>query len=192
MLEDPELIQEIRAETSRAISIDGKLDYNCQVRNFPRFMAVWNETIRLAASSASVRFVAEDTVIGNKLLRKGNRIVMPNRQLHMDERVFGANVESFNRDRFFQNEKVVRSPSWRPFGGGITMCPGRFIAQQAAFIFVALLLDRFDVSKAMADQPFPEQDTGTPVLGVMANVPGTEFLMKMTPRKKPSLCSSNM
>ena len=183
MLEDSTLLEKIRKETSQAFLPDGGLDIGYLVQNCPRLTAAWNETIRLTASSASVRFVAEDTLIGGKILRKGHRVMIPNRQLHSDETIFGPDGERFDPNRFFENEKLVHSPSWRPFGGGITMCPGRFIAKQAAFTYTALLLDCFEVTKAK-DQPFPKQDTGRPVLGVMANVPGTEFLVSLKPRKE--------
>jgi cytochrome P450 len=33
-------------------------------------------------------------------------------------------------------------PSYKPFGGGVTLCPGRNVAKQKVFVFVHQLLHR--------------------------------------------------
>ncbi|KAL4917327.1 cytochrome P450 [Aspergillus aurantiobrunneus] len=68
----------------------------------PTLDAMWNETIRLSAYSASVRFLAADTPVGNKTLRKGNRLMVPYRQLHFDASIFGTEypVTEFVLERF--------------------------------------------------------------------------------------------
>ncbi|KAF7586369.1 hypothetical protein BBP40_009015, partial [Aspergillus hancockii] len=125
----PEYINLVREETLPAFS-DGKTtpDLEYLHENCPHLDAMWNETIRLSAYSASVRFVTSDTIIGGKVLRKGNRLMIPYRQLHFDESTFGLEypVDEFRPERFRQKAKnLTRSDNWRPFGGGTTMCPGR-------------------------------------------------------------------
>lgn len=122
----PELIDIVRIETDRAFDNDGRVNFHYLNESCPRLSAIWNETIRLTTSSASVRHLSADTIIGGKILRKNNRVMIPYRQLHFNEEVFGKDVHRFDPDRFLKNEALQRSSSWRPFGGGITMCPGRF------------------------------------------------------------------
>lgn len=122
----PELIDIIRTETEAAFSHDGYVDFHYLNDSCPQFGAIWSETIRMTAYSASVRHLTEDTIIGGKTLRKSNRVMIPYRQLHFNEDVFGKDVNDFDPKRFLKDDSLQRSPSWRPFGGGITMCPGRF------------------------------------------------------------------
>ena len=178
MIYRPELLGRIRAETSMAFS-DNLLNIDVLNNSCPLLTGAWMESLRLASSSASVRFITRDTRINGKMLRKGNTLMIPYRQLHFDEAVFGQDVESFNAERFLKRKNLAKSPSWRPFGGGRTLCPGRFMAQQSVFIFVAMLLNRFDVTLA-TPQSFPRPDEGKPVLGVMGSK--DDLAVRLTPR----------
>ena len=185
MMFEPDLLDMVRDETSPAFrggdskSPDIKyLDERC-----PKLNSIWNETVRLSASSSSVRYVTEDTIVGGKILRKGNRVVIPNRQLHFDENVFGGKVHEFKSTRFIDNEGLIRSGSWRPFGGGSTMCPGRFIAKQAVIAFVAMMLQCFDVEPA-GKQSFPRLEEGNPDLGIMSTKGGDDLLIRLQLRQK--------
>ena len=99
-------------------------------------------------------------------LRAGNHLLIPYRKLHFNPAVFGNDAESFNPRRFLDQKGLAGSSSWQPFGGGQTLCPGRFIAQQSILVFVAMLLHRFDLSLA-GPQRFPRACHGRPVLGIM-------------------------
>lgn len=181
----PELIDIVRIETDRAFDNDGRVNFHYLNESCPRLSAIWNETIRLTTSSASVRHLSADTIIGGKILRKNNRVMIPYRQLHFNEEVFGKDVHRFDPDRFLKNEALQRSSSWRPFGGGITMCPGRFVAKQAVVTEVAMLLRRFDV-ELVEPGPFPRFEEGKPVLGIMSNKKGDDPLIRL--RKRSTLC----
>lgn len=181
ILHDQELYDALVEEIQPAFENDAKtpnaeyLSEKCT-----RMNAAWDETIRMSAFSASVRHVTEDTIIGGKLLRKGSRLMIPYRQLHFDESVFGSDVRSFKSDRFLKNKDLTRGGSWRPFGGGTTQCPGRFAAQKVVVSFVATLLKRFHV-RIDGPQPFPEGQLGKPVLGIMASK--GDLRVRITPRK---------
>ena len=77
-------------------------------------------------------------MIGGKLLKPGYRVMSPFRQLHFNEEIFGREVESCDPDRFLLKGSLACDASFRSFGGGSTLCPGRFIARQEVFVFVAL------------------------------------------------------
>ncbi|KAL8786221.1 MAG: hypothetical protein Q9213_002910 [Squamulea squamosa] len=181
LIKHPQLLEQIRRETKPAFATGGlSIDYlkdSC-----PLLDGVWNETLRHSAFSASVRHITEDTVIGGKTLRKGNRLMIPYRQLHFDEGVFGEDAHDFQPARFERNSKLLRSASWRPFGGGVTMCPGRYIAKESVAIFVAIALRRFDM-EFVSGQVFPQGAEGTPVLGIMSIHDGADPLVRITPRQ---------
>lgn len=143
---------------------------------------MWNETIRMSAYSASVRFITEDTIIGGKVLRKGNRLMIPYRQLHFDQGIFGSTAESFDHERFLKNVNLTQSNNWRPFGGGNTMCPGRYVAKRSVLLFIAMLLQRFDIEMD-GYQPIPAAEEGKPVLGIMSIKENEDLRVRLTPRK---------
>lgn len=164
MLYQPGLLESIRAETECAF-FNGSLDLHHLKKSCPRLQGLWLEVLRLTVSSSSVRYITDSTTIGGKNLRRGNILVNSCRQLHFNESVFGKDVSQFDPRRFVDNRKLRASSSWKPFGGGISLCPGRLIAERAASIFIALVLHRFDIKLAF-NQPFPKPELKTPDLGV--------------------------
>lgn len=183
MIFEPELFHIIREETRPAFQ-DGDLqspDIRYLEEKCPRLNGIWDETVRLSAYSSSVRYVTEDTIIGGKILRQGNRVMIPNRQLHFDENVFGKKSRDFNSTRFIDNDGLIRSGSWRPFGGGSTICPGRFIAKQSAITFVTMILQRFDIEPA-GEGKFPRLEEGNPVLGIMSTKGGDDLSVRLSSR----------
>ncbi|KAJ9410534.1 hypothetical protein DTO045G8_1997 [Paecilomyces variotii] len=119
---NPSYIEPRRKETTAAFNGDRLVDLGHIHKNCPLLKSLWFETLRMASNATSVRLVNKDTIIGNKILRKGNRIMIPYRPLHFDRTIYGPNVCSFNPERFAgaNAEKL-----WRPLGGGKTMCSGR-------------------------------------------------------------------
>ena len=157
----------------------------------PCLNAVFDETVRLTNSAASVRNVVSDTVINGKTYRAGSKIIMPYRQLHFNEAVFGRDPESFDHERFLRTKDLSRNPSYKPFGGGTTLCSGRFIARREVLAFVAVLLNRFDVKladledgagKAPRQQMFPRFDRTKPGLGIMEPKGGDDFILELRHR----------
>ncbi|KAI4214043.1 MAG: hypothetical protein LQ351_003447 [Letrouitia transgressa] len=165
LLKQPDLLEDVRREFEGAFA-DGSLSVEYLSEHCPLFDGVWNETLRHSAYSASVRAITEDLIIGGKTLRKGNRLMVPYRQLHFNESSFGPDAREFSVRRFMDNPKLQSSAMWRPFGGGQTMCPGRYIAKRSVAIFVALALKRFDIG-IVEGQSFPLGEEGKPVLGIM-------------------------
>ena len=98
---------------------------------------------------------------------------MPYRQLHFDEAVFGPQVREFCPERFLDKD-TARSPSFKPFGGGITYCSGRFIAKREVLAFVAVALHRYDVRLVDPSAALPRLDDKKPTLGVIGPVKGDE------------------
>ncbi|KAI5866714.1 putative cytochrome p450 [Durotheca rogersii] len=192
LIHNPSLLAAYRAETAAAFGPSGALVDPLLIQEparCPCVDAVWHETLRVSGWAASVRLVTADTVVGGKRLRRGGCVVVPHRLLHLDARVVGARPDCFRPERWVPSKAgggdaragLARSPAWRPFGGGKTMCSGRFLARYSVTVFVAALLRRFDV-QLVGDPPFPRADEGRPVLGTMSIKEGDDFPVRISLR----------
>lgn len=74
LLRNPSYIELLREETAAAFDGDKLVDLEHLHEKCPLMETIWFETLRLASNAASVRLVKKDTIIGNKILRKGHRI----------------------------------------------------------------------------------------------------------------------
>jgi cytochrome P450 len=149
--------------------------------------SIWDETIRLTAFAASVRFLTCDLEIGGKTLRKGNRLMIPQRQLHFSTEAFGQDASEFNFDRFLKEPGLRRHPSLRPFGGGATMCPGRNLAKQTTLAFVAMAVHAFEMVLDPPGQKFPSPLEGKPSIGLVDIMEDTDLTVRLEPRHTSSL-----
>ncbi|ROT42880.1 putative cytochrome P450 oxidoreductase [Sodiomyces alkalinus F11] len=183
LLQTPGLIDIARKETAPAFRPDGTVDLDYLHSSLPQVDAMWSEMLRMSAFAASVRFITDDTVIGGKTLKKDKRLIIPYRQLHMDQRVFGEDIDQFRHERFLENPRLASGNNFRPFGGGATMCPGRHIAKRGVIVFVAMVLNRFDIELDGEDQPMLEADLKKPVPGLMSPKVGADLRVRLTPRK---------
>jgi cytochrome P450 len=108
--------------------------------------------------------------------------------LHINEDAFGVDARTFNPQRFLLNKELNRSSSFRPFSGGTTLCPGRFLAHREILTFTALVLSRFDVAlaekKDNEQMTFPRMDEETPVLGIMGPVSGDDVVLRVRQAKR--------
>lgn len=163
MLFAPGLVESIRKETEPAFR-DGNFDGSYVYNSCPRLNSLWLETLRVSATSTTVRNITSNTTVGGKLLSKGSKLFISARQLHFSSD-FDDNIDEFDPDRFIRNPGLSRSPAFRPFGGGATQCPGRFLAKHMVLSFVALLLNRFDVSLARP-QSLPKYQESKPAIGI--------------------------
>ncbi|KAI1127998.1 cytochrome P450 [Nemania abortiva] len=182
LLETPSLIDIVRSETDPAFGADGSIDFTYLHTSVPQLDAMWAEMLRLSAFAASVRIVTADTIVGGKTLRQGNRLMVPYRQLHINEAVFGDEVETFRHTRFIEKPRLAQGSSFRPFGGGSTACPGRHVAKRAVLIFVALVLRRYDI-KLLPGQKIIEADLTKPVPGLMSPKMDEDMLVQMVERQ---------
>ncbi len=152
----------------------------------PQLNALYDEVLRITNSSSSVRSVSSKTIVGGFTFHIGMKVIIPYRQLHFDEAVFGADAQVFDAERFLKHKNLNRSPSYRPFGGGSTYCPGRFIARQEVVAFVAIVLRRFDVELAKGEKgsrnALPPLEEKKPCLGVMGPVEGADLIVRVKQR----------
>lgn len=95
---------------------------------------------------------------------------------------FGTDAGSFSAYRFLMDPGLLKSKSWRPFGGGSTFCPGRFMTRREISMFIALALNRFEMKLAELPsggrtQKFPEMDDSIPWGGIVHPIPGDDVFV---------------
>jgi cholesterol 7alpha-monooxygenase len=184
----------------RALHLDIK--HLANPRHAPYLEASFNEVLRLHNTAAAVRVARERTVLGagTTVVPAGALLVLPFRPLHTDAGVWGADARLFAPERFLQEKgekegwpgegekrpqvnNMSRSPSFRPFGGGATYCPGRTLARHEVFGFVAILLHRFDVRLAGGkQQAFPRLNSVAPSFGLNGPMKGEDVIVEVMAR----------
>lgn len=112
----------------------------------------------------------------------------------MNRDVWGAEPSTIVPFRFADNAKLQNSKSYRPFGGGNTLCPGRFVAKRSMGYAVALLVSRYDVSMVPEQMrnggkrtdtslpPFPRLDTTKPSPGASLPHEGEDVVLLLGKR----------
>jgi cytochrome P450 len=148
----------------------------------PTLSSLVNEVLRFGSASSSMRVTTVDTIIGGKRIPAKSRVMVPTRELHLNPSVFGTTSNQFRPERFLTaKEDLTKSSSFRPFGGGISHCPGRFIAQQEIKMVIVLLLKNWEVHIADGSG-MPELETRIPTTGIMGPKDGGDVFLRMKPK----------
>ncbi|KAG8993872.1 Cholesterol 7-alpha-monooxygenase [Tulasnella sp. JGI-2019a] len=114
----------------------------------PLLSSTYSETLRYATDSYSFRGVVaeEGTVLGGYELKHGDTVLCSTRRVHMDEREF-ENADQWIPERFVANEEGAKGTEgdfkWMPFGGGQSICGGRYLATYHVKIMMMTLLKNF-------------------------------------------------
>ena len=175
LLEDQDLYSAIRSEVAPMVfKSQSPNELGDSLDRCPQLIAVYHEALRVVTSSISVRNIISRLELGGSILQPGCRVLIPYRQILMNEEVFGPNAASFDASRFLRNPSLARNQSFRPFGSGTTHCPGRFLAQKEVLTFIGIALSRFDIFKSNRSSPFPRLELKKPCLGIMAPVKGDD------------------
>ena len=181
LVHDSGLATTIRHETAPALQVKENWTNTEFLRSScPNLDALFSECLRLCSASSSIRVTKTAAVRGGKTFPKGARIVTPFRQLHFEEAVYGEDPSMFSPRRFLVNKTLSRSGHYRPFGGGVSYCPGRFIARQEVSAFVAFILQRFEIELDDHHQ-FPDIDAKRPTTGLMSPMEGQDVRVRLIP-----------
>jgi hypothetical protein len=116
--------------------------------------------------------------------RDGNLICeqLPINALHYDVEIWGQKPQTLTPNRFIDNVKLTKNSSYRPWGGGQTLCPGRFFARRSVNVFVAMLLSRYDLKAGPGG--FPKADGAKPAPGMVVVGKGQDVMLICTPRRQ--------
>ena len=112
--------------------------------------------------------------------RRGFLVRFHDAPLHFDPQAWGSQPHVFKPNRFRENAKDSKSQSYRPWGGGQTLCPGRVFARRSINAFVALLLSRYDIT--VDPTHFPVADGAKPSPGVILVAQGEDVILKCLTR----------
>ncbi|KAH6954504.1 cytochrome P450 [Fusarium avenaceum] len=178
----PGLKEELKAEVVPAFKngIHNQPDVE-YLKDCPKMNATFYETMRIHGGASTFRRVVQDTTIAGFEFKAGSDVMMPYRQLHLNEEYWGEEPTRFDMNKFLENPKLSNARTYKPFGGGATLCPGRLLAQQTALTYLAILLTRYDVEVVggCKSQAFPEMDDKVPTLGIISPVPGQDLKIRV-------------
>ncbi|KAL8988911.1 MAG: hypothetical protein Q9177_002090, partial [Variospora cf. flavescens] len=151
-------------ERTHNIIVVSKLLDHC-----PLLLSFYQETLRVLTHNTSSRWVTKDTLLADRyLLKAGNVIQMPGYPVHMMPSVYGADSRIFKPDRFMKpppppddGRKKDRASkqhpaSFRSFGGGATLCPGRHFATAELCAATAMFVMQFDMQPVEGPWRIPE------------------------------------
>ena len=98
----------------------------------------------------------KSNAVGGKTIHPGDEVMAPSRVLHLSNDIFGNDAFELSTERWLTNKASPATKGYYPFGGGRTLCPGRTIATQEVFSFVATAPYRFKIQPAKGKR----SDTG--------------------------------
>ena len=124
--------------------------------------------------------MVEDTMLDDRyLLKKDSFVFLSNRCYHSNPAVWGPTVDDFDARRFISFKPP--SGSFRPFGGGANLCPGRFFAMNGILAMSAMLALRYDLKAVPAAWVHPGVDDSNMTLLVQPSKAKT--LVTVAPRE---------
>jgi len=185
VLADPGARDDLRAEIDPLLAAADGVCGREALRQMPRLDSAVSEALRLASNSLTIRLVRRTTVVqldsgGPWTLRQGDRVCMAPCVTHRDPRLY-PEPERYRHDRFIGAQFIKRGKkvgfALMPFGGGVSMCPGRFLAHEDIKHLVARFLHRFDAELL---GPLPALDQRRAGLGVLP--PRGELMVRLRPR----------
>lgn len=149
-----DLLARLRDEVAPAFATGDSITTLEQVQHLltscPLLRAFYDETLRLHSSSSSNRVVVEETSVGGYTLKVGHAIILPSYAQHHLPEFFGEAPGRFDPERFINPVLEKGAPAdakmVRAFGGGVSLCPGRFFASNEVLSYAAGVLWRFDIT----------------------------------------------
>jgi cytochrome P450/NADPH-cytochrome P450 reductase len=162
LLRNPEILARARAHVDEVLG--GRAPRFEDLARLGYLDQILKESLRLwpTAPAFTVQPL-EDTVIGGRYpVPAGQPLVVVIPALHRDTAAWGPDAEAFDPDRFaFDRAAALPSNAWKPFGNGQRSCIGRGFALQEASLFLAMLLQRFEVTAADPDYQLSIKQTLT-------------------------------
>jgi hypothetical protein len=149
-----------------------------------------SEAMRLTSAPMITRRAAASFELpltrgGSLAVRQGDELMLYPRHTHLDPEIFGDPC-AYRFDRFvdergrparFEKDGRRVTMPYLPFGGGVSMCPGRFFARNEIKILVATLLTWCETE--LASVALPALDFSRVGLGVLP--PREDVSIRMRP-----------
>lgn len=151
------------------------------IKDNPYVHGLWLEALRLGTASAAARVVMdEDAEVEGYLVKRGSVLLMPVQLMHFDENVFPDPGE-IQPERWMttdQGQLKRMNSTMRPFGGGTSLCSGRYVAEHEIIGVVSTLLLMFDVK---FEQGSAEWEFNPRSIGVMGPKRDPTVLLRRRP-----------
>ena len=112
---------------------------------------ILKETLRLWPTAPAFNVAPfQDTTLGGRYdVPAGQPILVLLPRLHRDKAAWGEDAAEFDPERFSPDRAAtIPANAWKPFGNGQRSCIGRGFALQEAMLFLAKLLQRFEIASA--------------------------------------------
>ncbi|KAF2115747.1 cytochrome P450 [Lophiotrema nucula] len=193
LFSNPVALAECREELSKVISdvpttVDNgetttlrTIDMSQVKVSCPILLSTLQEVLRVHTVGISTRMVMQDHVLDGKyLLKKGGTVMIPTPVHHTNTSTWGTDVHEFNHRRFLPKERRHNPVSFRGFGGGTTLCPGRHFASTEILTFAAMLILRFDVTPVGGN--WVNLTTNKADMWEATPMPDSDIEVKITPR----------
>lgn len=179
VLADPAAHATLRAEVDEVLATSDGACGRDQLRRMTRLDSAVSEALRLASSSLTIRLVRRPIVLqldsgGAWSLRQGDRVCLAPCVTHRDPELF-PEPDRYRADRFLGAQFHKRGKkvgyALMPYGGGVSMCPGRFLAHEDIKHLVARVLHRLDVELLAPLPPLDQRRAGLGVLPPRGELP---------------------
>ncbi|KAI5927547.1 cytochrome P450 [Camillea tinctor] len=169
LIKDPSLYGAVREEiNSNCLRLDpdtGARSLDAfKMLKLPILQSIYVETLRLHVSVNVTREVIESMPLDNYNVERGALLQAPSQLAHHDETVWGdaqhpasefwamrhitytkKTDKSGNTTQTPEFNMAGRVGAFFPYGGGISICPGRHFAKQGIIFTLGTLVSRFDI-----------------------------------------------
>ncbi|CAN6295217.1 unnamed protein product [Urochloa humidicola] len=136
----PEWQDRVRAEVHEVCR--GRPVDSQSLQKMKNLTMVIQETLRLYPAGAFVsRQALQDLKLGGLHIPKGVNIYIPVSTMHLDPKLWGADVKEFNPERFSDVRPQLNS--YLPFGAGARTCLGQGFAMAELKILISLIISKF-------------------------------------------------
>lgn len=179
LLKHPEAMRAVREEATQVLAearLKAKQSFDFDVsalQRTPVLDSVMEETLRLGAAPTLLRVVHSDHVLkmanGQEYLLRSRDIValFPYLSVHMDPDIH-PEPTAFKYDRFLNPNGSRKVDFYKagkkihhytmPWGSGVSICPGRFLAISEMKLFILLMVTHFDLELVDPATPVPPVD----------------------------------
>lgn len=146
---NPEVMVRVRAE---ADAVDPSMEAGIAPRHKPQMPyteAVLWETLRTCSSPIVPHVATADTEVGGYAVKRGAVVFINNYELNLGEQYWDS-ADRFMPERFVDTTegpaRLVKPPHFIPFSTGRRTCIGQRLVQGFAFVLVASIVQRYDLT----------------------------------------------
>ncbi|MFC7622751.1 bifunctional cytochrome P450/NADPH--P450 reductase [Microlunatus sp. GCM10028923] len=162
LLRHPDVLRQAREQVDEVLGQEApRYEHLARLDLIDRIL---KESLRLWPTAPAFAMVPyQETEIGGRYkVGPEDTLLVVAPQLHRDPAVWGPEPDRFDPDNFlFDRVEARASNAWKPFGNGQRSCIGRAFAMQEATLFLAMLLQRFDLTAADPDYEMKIKQTLT-------------------------------